>query len=586
MQNTLSFLLRQTYRIGKYNLISYLLLIFMLFLTLRITYSFFFPDFGEYISSSYLISYLRSISDAVILAIPYMLLRKRYRAFSFLFLFIVDLFLLSGIWYYRNFETVIPYTAFLMPENLNGLGPSILASIKMKDLLVVLPAIVFTVIYYKLLNPEIKETTLRKRLLYLILCLTFALPVQINAGRNNYVGYLGERISILRHYGLFHLLRFDMLSHKPCNQAELEEIKTFINPKSRRQSNHSGKRKNLILILTESFTSWPIGLFLDKEEITPNLNKLLKQDGTVYFPHVLPQTNGGRSSDAQLILNAGLLPLHSGAAAMIFGINKYYSIPKALASKGYKSYNFICDESNFWNQGTTSISYGFDHLFDKYQLGSTGKKLNDRQLFEATTRHLTQLQSPFYAQLVTFSTHFPYQASNCVNPNPSILNSKLPDKEVAYFLAAVQYTDKQIGWFIKELKRKGLYDNSIIIITGDHEDVTFNQFNGIGKVSLSDRFIPLIILNSPLCPNPQDAVIGQIDIYPSILDLMGVGDYAFTGLGSSVFEKIDDCAVFRTGEAIGKNSQKEIISRKRKSWQISDMIIRSDYFKTHELKSY
>lgn len=329
----------------------------------------------------------------------------------------------------------------------------------------------------------------------------------------------------------------------------------------------------------ESFASWPIQLIYKNTEITPHLNKLIQQE-SIYIPHVLPQTKDGRSSDAQLILNTGLLPIHSGATAMLFGTNEYYSLPKALALKGYHSYSFICDEPEFWNQGTTSISYAFNKLYDKYELGRSSKKLNDKELFDATFNYFSKLESPFYAQIVTLSSHHPYQESNCLNKNPDLVKTSSLNKEVGYYLAAIQYADEQIGRFVKKLKQSELYENSIIVITGDHEDITFNQFEGRKEVLLSDRFIPLIILNSPILPIAENNVIGQIDIYPTLLEIMGINDYSFMGLGVSIFARQDDCAVFRTGEIAGNNKKEETIKQKIKSWEISDLIIRSNYFKS------
>lgn len=65
--------------------------------------------------------------------------------------------------------------------------------------------------------------------------------------------------------------------------------------------------------MAESLESWVLNLTVENQEITPYLNKLLKEPSTLYAPHVLTQVNGGRSIDAQLLMLAGLLPLQTGA---------------------------------------------------------------------------------------------------------------------------------------------------------------------------------------------------------------------------------------------------------------------------------
>ena len=88
------------------------------------------------------------------------------------------------------------------------------------------------------------------------------------------------------------------------------------------------KYKNLILILVESFQSWPIGLEVDGIEVTPYINSLVNRDDCLYFSNMMPQVKDGRSSDAQLIINTGLLPLRVGAASSLCSTNTFPFFPK------------------------------------------------------------------------------------------------------------------------------------------------------------------------------------------------------------------------------------------------------------------
>ena len=88
--------------------------------------------------------------------------------------------------------------------------------------------------------------------------------------------------------------------------------------------------------------------------------------------------------------------------------------------------------------------------------------------------------------------------------------------------------------------------------------------------------MPFIILNSPLTSEHTNKVIGQVDIYPSLLDLMGCTDYSFTGLGESVFSnEISDFATYRTGISAGGVNIPD-----------SDILLRMDYFKTNTMLSF
>ena len=269
-----------------------------------------------------------------------------------------------------------------------------------------------------------------------------------------------------------------------------------------------------------------------------------------------------------------------GAASSLCVDNEFPSLTKALKTKGYTSVSFICDGEDFWNQGATSIAYGFDQLYDKMQ-GSAAFKDADEKLFEQGLLHLKDLKQPFYAQLVTYSSHMPYTEPTIVDS--PLLKEDFKDNEVKNYLIAIQAVDKRIARFIDGLKKEGLFENSIIVITGDHEQMTYNRYEGREQLVAEDCFVPLIILNSPLPSMHTDEVIGQEDIYPSLLNMLGCCDYSFKGVGESVFgDNISNYAVFRTGIAAGGENVPNFTKQYRKNcWKLSDILLRMNYFASH-----
>ena len=152
-------------------------------------------------------------------------------------------------------------------------------------------------------------------------------------------------------------------------------------------------------------------------------------------------------------------------------------------------------------------------------------------------------------------------------------------------MVILQYVDQCIWKFVTQLKEEGIYDNSVIVITGDHDALPFNEYEGREELKGEDCFVPFIILNSPLSSEHTDKVIGQVDIYPSLLDLMGCTDYSFTGLGESVFsDEISDFATYRTGISAGGVNVSDSVKRHREEcWRLSDIILRMNYFKTNSI---
>lgn len=531
--------------------------------------------------------HLWKATDSMVLALPLLFTRKKHWLFPWLLL--VNLYLLSIIWYFRTYATIMPLSSYLMFQNLKGLSNSITHSIHIQDSLILIPSLCFVVIY----TIYYKKTTNRPRLYKTfawIFALIFIVSIPYIHESHNFFKrplHLFTAMSprAFKEYGIIHFWFYQYTVSCPISSTEKEYAQAYMKRLKAKgyNSRHnisylSGNNRNLIIIIAESLQSWPIGLKKEEISITPNIDSLLNLPNSLYLPKTLSQVKDGRSSDAQLLINTGLLPLNTGAASSICPSNTFYSLPKALHLKGYKSLSFICDEKEFWNQKQMSVAYGFDRLYDRFKKKDSWDKA-DEYLFKESIQHIKDIHQPFYTQIVTLSMHEPYIYPQ--DKNSKLLDLKIfNNEEVRNYLIAVNLFDKRLAHFLQELKKAGLYDNSIIVITGDHEQMTYNQYEGRQELKASDCFVPLIILNSPLPCKHQDNVIGQVDIYPSLLCLMGCNNYEFNGLGENIFgDSISNYATFRTGIAAEGNHVSESVKKSRNElWRISDILLRMDYF--------
>lgn len=518
-------------------------------------------------------------ADAMLLALPVWFLHRKRWLFPWIVL--VNLYLLSNVWYYRSYCSIMPLSSYLMVNNLRGLGPSIYASMRASDFWIVLPSVCFAAGYI-LFGRRASGKRLRTAgfAVSLLLIVATAIPPYFNnihEFKHPWPCFRNEVMTALHRYGLIGYWSYQIAYLHGCSPEEAEYAAQFVEAAERRISREpltEDHRKNLIVVLAESLASWPVGVEIDGMEATPFMNSLTRDTSVLYFPRVLPQVKDGRSSDAQLMLNTGLLPLSTGAAASLYGCcNTYPSLPKALARRGYTSASLACDFRSYWNQEATSKSYGFERFH--YDLAHGPMLRADENLYKYGLEILKELPQPFYAQLVTMSGHEPYIKTELESP---LNNADIPDEEAKYYLVTTQYVDRCMGSFIDSLKACGLYDKSIIVITGDHDSVTRNQYEGRKKRELSDRYIPLFILNAPLKAETKN-VIAQIDIYPSLLDLMHVQDYDFHGLGESVFRHQSDCAADHSEGWVGSCRSDSVRQYRKELWRVSDILLRTDYFK-------
>lgn len=567
-----------TQRPGGVRTATYLLTALALLATLSIL-----DSFWEIPHPQHAAVWLRRLTDALLLALPAWAFRRK--GWALLWILVIDLYLLSNLWYYRNYGSIMPLTSYAMWQNLDGLGPSIRNSMRREDLWILLPALCMALLLppvHRFGVPGRRSGSILGGGALLAAALILLAPYRHDAKSFDHPGprFRNEPMVALHDFGWINYWIYQIANLRGCTEEELREARLFVERAEQNRGPSPGiepQEKNLILILMESQASWPIRLEIEGRKVMPFLDSLSRDTSVLYFPKVLPQVKDGRSSDAQLLINTGLLPAASGAAASLYGSrNTFPSLPKALKKQGYTSASFVCDFKSYWNQEATTRSYGFDALH--YDLRGDNPVLRaDEELYRRSLPLLEEMPEPFYAQIVTMSGHDAIE-SGFVSPLNTV---RFADEQVKNYLVIAQYVDRCLGTFIDSLKRCGLYDRSLIVITGDHDSITRNRYEGRRTCTLEDRFIPLFLLNAPR-RMPTDRVVAQCDIYPTLLDAMGIDDYRFHGLGESLYRRQSDCAADHTNGWVGENTDDSVRRYRRELWRMSDILLRADLFRNRE----
>jgi lipoteichoic acid synthase len=313
------------------------------------------------------------------------------------------------------------------------------------------------------------------------------------------------------------------------------------------------KVTNMIFILVESYMSFVSDLMVDGHEVTPFLNSL-KNDSSVYYNgHVHSNITLGESSDGQYILMTGLLPLRSMITVSKAHRKPLPSIVKSLQSFGIKESRMILPtSSSLWRQDDMCKQYGFTHLYasNDYQ-GRHEQTLTDRQVFELAEQKDSVLsKEPFFSMILTATMHQPY---NKIADSTFIVNDASLSSEMKSYLNLCHYTDKCIGMYLNSLKKNGLYENSLIIITADHH-AHKTEFD---KDVSSD--IPLFIVNGKIGSKVYSGDCNQLDIYTTVMDVLGIKD-VWPGLGFSLL------------------NESYVDSLTPQKWDVSELLLLSDYF--------
>jgi lipoteichoic acid synthase len=136
-----------------------------------------------------------------------------------------------------------------------------------------------------------------------------------------------------------------------------------------------------------------------------------------------------------------------------------------------------------------------------------------------------------------------------------------PDETVNGYFATANYLDKAVEEFFNYLKASGLYDNSVIVLYGDHYGVSNGRNRSlaelVGKTSSSwNDFDNAQMQRVPFMihiPGQENGGINhtygaQIDSLPTLLHLLGIDTQNYIQLGQDLFSNDHkDLAVFRDG---------------------------------------
>lgn len=298
---------------------------------------------------------------------------------------------------------------------------------------------------------------------------------------------------------------------------------------------------------------------------------------SIRLTNLYPQTSLGNTSDAEFTTNTSLLPLQNEAVYMTRMKNDYQGLPKLLKEKGYFTSVLHANTPNYWNRLLAYKSLGFDNYENvkSFKIDITSEMgLSDISFLNQAVSKFNSYKQPFYAFTITLTSHFPFNEKPFKEFNVGELEGSI----LGNYIQASHYADKAIGNFISELKASGLYDNSILIIYGDHQAIPYSDYNKIStflrepytEVSFekTKKVFGLIHLPNRNKAETIDFVCGQADILPTVSYLLGI-DYKIS-TGTNIFAKTKDTSyvIFKDGSFIYNNIYYS--NKANKAYSLSD----------------
>jgi arylsulfatase A-like enzyme len=300
--------------------------------------------------------------------------------------------------------------------------------------------------------------------------------------------------------------------------------------------------KNVVFIVVDTLRNDRLGCYGHNEETSPTIDKLAEE--SIFFekaystaPWTLPSISSMLTGEHPAVLgtdNDSKLPKRFKTMAELFRDAGYQTA--AVSSHIYvtKKYGF---------------AQGFDFFNSNAIIGRdmvSGPVVNARAF--QTINELSKSDKPFFLFLHYFDPHYDYLMHDILNTYPDykgILHSgisidalralskkrRLRAKDKRYLFAAydseIRYTDDLISRLFDELRRRKMFDDTLIIFTGDHgEHLGDDRERWIGHtlhVTQKLIHIPLLIrMPKGAVRHRVSSNFSLVDLMPTILRYIGI----------------------------------------------------------------
>lgn len=500
---------------------------------------------------------------------------KRTKVFYFtasLIYLALFLWLFSNAIYYREFTDYISISTMLASSSVSaGLGEAAVKLFRIWDIIYFIDIFVLIFLFFRK-KIKLDSKAFNKRASFSISALSVMLfstnlflaeidrPELLSRGFSN--------TYIVRALGLPAFLGYNAnqtySAHRDRSEAtvkDLEPVQAYVNEHYAAPNSEFfgiAKGRNVIYLHLESLQQFIIDYKLavdGKEyEVTPFLNSLYHSKSSFAFPNFFHQVKAGKTSDAETMLETSLFGLNQGSFMVQYGgSNTQQAAPYILSQNGgYTSAVFHGNSASFWNRNNTYKQWGYNYFFDQSYFSTPTDEnsfqygLNDKIMFADSIKYLERMQQPFYTKYITVSNHYPYTTS-LIGDEIGFPLANTKDETINGYFATANYLDASIKSFFDYLKATGIYDNSIIVLYGDHYGISNSRNLQLASLLGKDSETWTDYDNAMLQRVPYIIVVpgmdkggiietfgGEIDALPTLEHLLGIDASQFLQVGQDL----------------------------------------------------
>lgn len=511
---------------------------------------------------------------------------------------IMTLWLISNVLYYREFSDYISVNLIIgVGDVIGGLGGSTARVLDFKDAFYFLDTLIISgFLIKKRKSYTVEKVIIKPATAVMVLATTLCVGNLLLAeyDRPQLLTRTFDKNYLVKYLGLVPYLAQDTVNSYKTNQVRaladesgLVDIQDYLGTRTTLKNEDTfglAEGRDVVYIHLESYQQFLIDYKLEVEnedgtieqhEVTPFLNSLFHSDDSLSFENVFHQVGGGKTSDAEMMVENSLFGTSSGSAMTLYGgDNEFFALPELLGAEGYNSAVFHGNTPSFWNRTNTYKNWGYDHFYslNHYNYDNdelVGYGLLDEPYYEQSYEYYKNMESPRLSKFIPVTTHFPYTNTGYTD----FPQAKTEDETVNAYFSAANYSDNALKLFVDKLKEDGLYENTVFVLYGDHYAHSNMRNPELATILKDDegqhldtenwdaydnsalQRVPLIfhIPNADIpenVENIQQTYGGQIDILPTFLRLMG-NDNHYIHMGQDLLSgQSNETVVFRNGTVV------------------------------------
>jgi phosphoglycerol transferase MdoB-like AlkP superfamily enzyme len=318
------------------------------------------------------------------------------------------------------------------------------------------------------------------------------------------------------------------------------------------------KPEHIVLVVMESYDSWPLQEKYKQLHISDNLHNIASKG--IHFKNFLPIAHSTMNSLGSLVTGIPYAGVNISLIKSINGAEKT-SIFEQMKKLGYDTYFFYGGFLSWQNIGNFMKNQGANHIFSAAHAGGKTKSgiwgIDDDQLFSIVEDKLSTKKKTF-SIVMTTSYHGPFTIDVLKRGYPYKTNNDYPDKYKklddgsisANTLGHLWFSDYAVGDFVKKFEKQN--PNTLFAFTGDHYGRRyFNNKPNLYELSS----VPFILYGKSINKITIDEsnIGNHLDIFPTIAELIAPKGFKYNSLGKSMLLNNNDIT-FGYKKALTKHS--------------------------------